>query len=145
MKHRIYSRGQTIVEAIVVVSVVVILTTGLVAATTASLKSAQISRIRGAATSQAEDGLEYIRSLRDENWTTFQSYSGEYCLDEDKILTAGNATSCPNNISSSLGNFTRVITFSWDGSKMTVTSRVDFLSGATSTDVTLVTYFTNWR
>ena len=145
MKHPRYSQGQTIVEAIVVVSVVVILMTGLVAATTASLKSAQSSRIRGVATSQAEDGLEYVRSLRDESWDTFQSYSGEYCLNNEKVLTAGNATTCPNNISTTVGNFTRTILFSWDGSKMTVTSKVDFLAGAASTNVTLVTYFTNWR
>jgi type II secretory pathway component PulK len=145
MKKLHLSKGQTIVEAIVVVSVVVLLVTGLIAGTTTSLRASQSGRQRGQATKYAEEGLEYARSLRDVSWSDFQTKSGDYCLGSDSILAVSSGGTCAINISNTEGSFARKLSFSWDGSKMTVSSTVYFPVGTTQANVSLKTYFTQWK
>lgn len=141
--QRAHKKGQTIVEAIVVIGVVIILVTGLISGTTASLRTARDSRIRSDAVKYAQQSLEIVRSLRDENWTTFQSYSGLYCMGADNTLVS--AGSCSNNITTVDANLTRSVRFSWLGDKMEVTASVDYLEGSVTHTVPLSTYFTQWK
>ncbi len=59
--------GQTLIELIVVVSVSVIVVGALVFATIASLRNAQFSKNQAQATKLAQEGLEIVRSSRDQN------------------------------------------------------------------------------
>lgn len=145
MKHAAHAKGQTIVEAIVVISVVVLLVTGLIAGTTTSLKSAQSGRTRGQATKFAEEGLEYARSLRDQGWSAFQAYSGVYCYGSDRVLSPSAGGGCTTNITTLDSTYIRSLTFTWDGTKMTVISKVAFPVSGVNTDVSLTTYLTNWK
>src|SRR5688572_6650554 len=109
--------GQTLVEAVVVVGVVVLLVTGLLAGTTASLRSAQSGRTRTQAVSLTQQGIEIVRGIRDENWDTFQGYVGSYCLGDDQVLTVSGG-SCSPNITTPEGMLTRSVSFSWQDPKM---------------------------
>jgi type II secretory pathway pseudopilin PulG len=139
------NRGQTIVEAIVVIAVVVLLVTGLIAGTTTSLKSARNGRVRSQATKLAQEGLEIVRSIRDESWSVFAGNSGYYCLGSDEILTANVTETCAINIETTESSYSRLIQFEWLGNKMQVTARVSYLDGTDNRNVTLTTYYTQWR
>jgi type II secretory pathway component PulK len=140
------SKGQTIVEAIVVIGVVVLLVTGLIAGTTTSLRSATSGRVRSQALKFAEEGLEYARTLRDERWDTFQTYSGLYCLASPaQELVESSNSSCASNITTQEGSFARSLDFSWDGDKMTVEVIVAYPEGTQRKSISLKTYFTQWR
>lgn len=138
------NKGQTLVEAVVVIGVVVLLVTGLIAGTTASLKSSQSGRIRSQAVSFASEALEIVRSIRDENWITFLGYTGSYCLGSDNILTP-TASACATNIVGAENSFARGVSLSWQDPKMVVTATVSFVEGEQVKDVTLVTYLTQWK
>lgn len=136
--------GQTLVEAVVVVGVVVILVTGLIAGTTASLRSAQSGRTRTQAVAYAQEGMEIVRGVRDTNWSTFQSLSGSYCLGSDHALTPSAGT-CSPNLTTPEGTLTRSVSFEWQDPKMVVTSVVSYTEGEGQKDVTLVTHLTQWK
>lgn len=138
------SAGQTLVEAVVVVGVVVLLVTGLIAGTTASLRSAQSGRTRTQAVSLAQEGIEVMRGMRDENWSTFQGYSGQYCLGNDHVLTPSGGA-CTPNIVTPEGSLTRSVNFEWQDPRMVVTTTVSYIEGTGTRDVTLTTYFTQWK
>jgi type II secretory pathway pseudopilin PulG len=147
MKH-IYTRsGQTLVEAIIVISVVLLLVTGLVSGTTASMKSGFTGRVRTHATKLAEEGLEYARQQRDQGWDTFSALVGSYCLGDDaeKSLVATADESCQDTITTTSATFTRVLTFTTVGDRVTVESKVSYLDGAETKHVNLVTYLTDWK
>lgn len=141
--------GQTIVEAIVVVSVVAVLVTGLIAGTTVALRSTQTGRVKSQAIKYAEEGLEYVRSVRDDQWSAFQLYTGTYCLsnDENGVVQAlvSTVNTCDPNIITSDGQFTRSVNFSWDGQKMHVEVRVQYPDGPDTKEVLFQTYLTDWR
>ncbi len=137
-------KGQTLVEAVVVIGVVVLLVTGLIAGTTAALRSAQSGRTRTQAISLAQEGMEIVRGVRDSNWTTFQAYAGLYCVGSDHALALG-VGSCNPNIETSEATFTRSVTFNWQDPKMVVTVSVSYTEGEGQKDVTLTTYFTQWK
>ena len=59
--------GQTLIELIIVVSVLVIVTGALVFATIASLRNAQFSKNQLQATKLAQEGIERVRIGRDRN------------------------------------------------------------------------------
>ncbi len=148
------TRGQTIIEVIVVIGIVVVLTTGLIAGTTSSLKSAQSDRSRSEAVKYAQEGIEVARQLRDENWDTFFSYGGSvYCLGSDAkgntnfVVSTGGQ--CPTNImmqDGTLSIFTRSVQFAWQGnSGMQIVVTVSYPENSQTKNVQLTTYLTQWR
>lgn len=139
------SNGQTLVEAVVVIGVVVLLVTGLIAGTTSSLRSAASGKIRSQAVRFTQEGIEHMRALRDENWTNFQINSGTYCYGSDGVLIATATETCAPNIVTTEGSFIRMITFSWQDPRMVVMVRVSYPEGEGIKNVEFTTYFTKWR
>ncbi len=137
--------GQTLIEAVVVIGVVVLLATGLIAGTTASLRAAQSGRARSQAVTLAQQGIELMRTLRDQQWSSFQAYTGFYCVADDHTLTPNASEDCPLDIETPQGNFGRSVHFDWQDPRMVVTVKVKYVDGALTRDSTLVTYFTQWR
>lgn len=140
-----FQKGQTLIEAIVVIGMVVLLVTGLVAGTTTSLKSAQTGRSRTQAVSLAEEGIELARTLRDTQWSTFQAYSGYYCLSSNHVFSPNGSDVCPLDIVTPQGSFGRSVQFLWQDPTMVVTVRVTYVEGGSTRTTTLVTYLTQWR
>lgn len=138
-------RGQTLVEAVVVIGVVVLLATGLVAGTTASLRSAQSGRARSQAVALAQEGIEVTRGLRDEQWSSFQANTGYYCLGSEHVLSPYASEECPIEITTPQGSFGRSVHFNWQDPIMIVTVKVRYIDGTVTRNATLVTHFTQWR
>ncbi len=146
-KTRVFSQGQSLVEAIIAISVVTLLVTGLIAGTTASLKSSQRGRSRDQAVKLAEEGLEYARGLRDASWSTLASYSGSYCFDSSGAgtLVSTQTEVCSVKKTTEDTVFTRILTFTLTGERMTVVSNVSFVENTQIQNITLTTYLSNWK
>lgn len=93
-------KGQTLVEVVVVIALVVILITGIVSGTTSTLSQNKESQLRSSALQLAREGLEIVRYTRDQGWDSFAQLGDPpttYCLGSDRefIESSGN---CGTNI-----------------------------------------------
>lgn len=120
-------KGQTLVEVVVALGVAVLVIIALVAATTTSVRNAQFAKNQSLATKYAQEGMEKVRALRDQNPTTFWSKTGTE--------------------TETLGIFTRKITYNEiiDNQKMEVTVTVSWTEGSVTHKSEQVSYFTNWQ
>lgn len=137
--------GQTLVEIIAAIGVVVILVTGLIVGATGSLKASQYGRAKSLSVRYAEEAAEIVRSLRDASWETFTTYGGTtpkaWCLDKGGTWSDG-ASGCPVNIDDI---YTRTVTFTWLDPRMKVEILVTWTDGARAYQSDVTTYFTQWR
>ena len=112
MKTFHFQRGQTLVEIVVAIGVVLLLVTGLVAGATVTIKSAQYGRSKTLAVRYSQEALEKARSLRDTGWETFVAYGSPagltWCLDKAGSWT--QASACSANIDNI---YTRSVVFVW--------------------------------
>ena len=130
-------KGQSLVEMIVIIGIVVLLATGIVAGTTVSLSRSKTSQVRSQALSIAQAGIELARATRDTGWEAFAA------LGDPQSTT----------VSTIDNTFTRSVTLQLipipavpTMEEMKVTSRVAW--GDTSNPsnaVELTTYLTQWR
>jgi type II secretory pathway pseudopilin PulG len=145
-------RGQSLVEAVVAVAVVLLLVTGLIVATTSSVKFSTLSSYRTQATQIAKEVMEAVRDMRDSSWTDFITKSDTtYCLSgsyEWTILPPGEE--CAGDT----GDFyIRTVIFELqtpdpdkpDQKRMKVTVTIGWAEGTSKKSATLVSYFTNWK
>jgi hypothetical protein len=150
MKKSRWNKGQSLVEAVVAIAVVVLIVSGLIIAVISSLRSAQSSRARSTATKLTQDGIEIVRNLRDLGWSDFISKDSPiaWCLGNDKELSNLPAD-CIHNIpadSVSKTPFTRTALITKSAqNQATVTIEVTWLEGQTSRKSTATTYLTQWR
>ncbi len=135
-------KGQSLVEVIIVIAIVALLVTGLVVATTSSLKASQFARNKAIAVKYAQEGIELARSDRDISWTEFSTRSGMYCLD-DVTREFVPAASCSPNVANN--TLTRSVDFSWNGTRMQVAVTVNWIDGDGPHTSQLVTNFYKWR
>ena len=136
--------GQSLLEIIVATGVAVLLIGGLVVGTTVSLRTSQYGERRSRAIKYAQEGIELTRNLRDEfPWDAFIAYdTGTVtCLGSDGSYVAGP---CIVNIGTL---YTRSVSFNWNSvdNRMEVTVAVSWNEAGRAQDVTLDTYFTQWR
>lgn len=136
-------KGQTLAEIVVALGIVLILLSGLVAGATSAVKTNSQTQKRSLAISYSQEALELSRKLRDEDWTSFQSKSGLWCLDKSGVWTQG-ALSCAVNIDNF---YTRGVTFTWNeaGSRMEVVATVSWPDSGSTHQSTLTTFFTQWQ
>lgn len=87
-------KGQTLIELLVALSILVIVITTVAVSLTTSLNNAQASRTSTLATKYAQEGVEHVRSLRDASYTTFRTYNGLYCLGKDQQSLGTVQSSC---------------------------------------------------
>ncbi len=142
-----FNRGQTLVEAIISISVVLLLVTGLVAGTSASLKTSQSGRSRDQAVKLAEEGLEYARLLRDTSWSTLTAYTGNYCFDpaaQTPLVLTSDGT-CTTKKTTSDTVFTRFLRFSGTPTRVVIESTVSYVENTSVQQVSLTTYLTRWK
>lgn len=122
-------KGQTLLEVLIGLTTAVVIIGAITALLVSSLNNTIVSNNQVKATAYAKEGMEFIRSLRDANYTEFATYNGLYCLgSDDKKLT--NSPSCTEK---NIGSFIRsvfitqagcgtdvskvVVTVSWTDSK----------------------------
>ena len=95
-------KGQTLIEALSALAIIGILLSATAVAVITSLSNATFNQNKTLATKYAQQGSEIVRQIRDKNYTTFQGYSGSYCLGTSGAFGGGCAT--PN-----VGNFVRTV------------------------------------
>lgn len=145
MKKDRCASGQTLVEIVVAIGVVVLLVTGLVAGATMTIKSAQYSRAKSSAVRYSQEALEKARALRDSGWEGFMAYGSPtgttWCLDKSGSWTQG-AVNCPVNID---GFYTRSVTYVWQDPNMKVSVATTWTDGVKTYRVDLGTILTQWQ
>jgi len=133
--------GQSLIESVVTLGVVLLLVTGIVVGTTSSLRYAENSKARSVATQFAQEGLEIARNDRDMGWSTF-ARSGTFCVDTAGVYTAPPCAPID-------GRFTRQLIYSYDQvlKQVTVETVVSWVESAAPTqkEVRLQTMFTKWK
>lgn len=73
MDTRTYTEGQSLVEVVIATAVILLLVTGVIIGTTASLKANQQARAKSMSTKLVQDVEETLRSKRDAGWIKFSS------------------------------------------------------------------------
>lgn len=141
-------KGQSLVEMIVVIGMVVLMTTGIVAGTTMSINRSTTSQTRTEALSFAQAGVELARSKRDEGWLAFAalgSTPSTYCVGSNGNFGSPQVSCTTANI----GVYTRSITLTLQTVNATqvmkVVSLVAWEDQSPSHKVQLITYLTQWR
>lgn len=146
MKYKNLSQGQTLLELIISIGVVVFVMLGLVVAVTSSLRFGQSSRSRSRAVKYAQEAVEITRQLRDVNtWDTFFAYTGAstktWCLNKDGAWYVDGSPSC--DILD--GIFSRLVTLTWQDPIVHVQVNVSWQEGDHVSHSTLETYLTEWK
>jgi Tfp pilus assembly protein PilV len=96
-------KGAILIEAILALTVIVVLMTALVSALVSSLSNSNYSKAQTAATGYAQEGLDYMRNERDNNYTNISTLNGTYCL-SSALAFSGPGSPCGANID---GKFSR--------------------------------------
>lgn len=97
-------KGQTLIEALVALTTAIFVVSAITIVVINALNNSQYSKNQSMASQYAQQGIEFIRQKRDNDWNTFNGYSGSYCLDSN-LTFATMAISCPQNV----GSFVRQI------------------------------------
>ncbi|MCL4353495.1 hypothetical protein M1615_03475 [Patescibacteria group bacterium] len=77
-------KGQTIIEALVALGASVAIIAVVVIAVTSSLNNTLYNKNQNLATQYAQQGMEIVRQIRDNNWAALKDLGGnpaKYCLD----------------------------------------------------------------
>lgn len=147
--------GQSLVEVVVALGIVLLLVSGLVAGTTYSLRFARASKERTEAIHLATDAIEQIRRLRDKNWDTFKALCNpdpnppNQCLTQNySMCTDGSLTTdpqCPSGLRDLLYN--RIVLFEYDAitDMVIVTAATHWGEAGENRTVRLKTYLTKWK
>ncbi|OGG13141.1 hypothetical protein A2875_00350 [Candidatus Gottesmanbacteria bacterium RIFCSPHIGHO2_01_FULL_46_14] len=150
MIQNLQQRGQSLLEIIVATGVIVLLVTGLAVGTTVSLRTSQYGNRRSVAIKYAQEGIELTRSLRDRvPWDEFTAHDTNAdphigtptCLGSDGTYDAGP---CEANLDTL---YTRRVVFNWNSvdNRMEISVSVSWNQAGQTPDVTLDTYFTQWK
>lgn len=135
--------GATLVETIIVVSIVAVVVSSLIAGSTSSLRSTSFTSTKAQATKYAQEGIELARRQRDLSWSEFFNRRDQtWCINKD-----GNWTSlptCPVNIDNF---FTRTVILGWNAgaNRMEIVSVVSWPSGGRIHSSEIRTHLTQWR
>lgn len=116
-------KGQTILEAIVVVGIVAVFVSAIVVLSVITLHSVAIAKHRSKATTYARAGIEQVRSLRDGEYTSFKEKNGKYCLNASFIWTS-TTENCPLSIDN---YYSRTVTLDWSSDPDTVNVSSDVM------------------
>jgi len=129
MNRNCKNHGQSLIESVITIGIVILLVTGLIVGTTASLKYAENSKTRDIATNYAQDGLSVARRARDAGWTSFSA------------LVPGDTTETMTD-----ERFTRTLTYAFDtNGSVVVTSKVTWIERGVTKEIELQTTLTNWK
>lgn len=138
--------GQSFVEVIIVVAVVILLVTGLVVGTVSSLKTTNYASLKSQATKYSQEGIELARRERDTSWYAFYGnrMNRTFCLNKSGTYVLGNSCSGANLIDNT---FSRIVVYTWNAgqSRMEVTVTVSWVDSGGSHQSQISTYFTQWR
>ena len=134
--------GATLVEVIIVVSIVVLVLTAIISGTISSLSVTNYSSKKNQATKLGQEVIEISRKKRDESWSAFVTGLGNksWCVDSSGNFT--QSSTCPNDLD---GVFSRKVTYTVTGNTVEVTVLVSWREGANDRTSKIQTVFTQWK
>lgn len=145
-------RGQSLVELVVVIGMVILTLTALIAATTSSLHNTTSDKTRSIAVKYAEEGIEIVRRERDKSWEALSGLADEnnglYCLGKDETFIPGPCTSPNLGVLSYIRSVTLVsVATPTPPTPPYLSVTVSVSSGDTSQTipVTITTRLTQWK
>lgn len=125
-----WQRGQTLIEALGAIAILGIVVSATAVAVTTSLSNATYNKDKTLATKYAQEGSEIVHQLRDDSYSQFSRYNGNYCLASGQTTLGSPQPSCSLNIN---GEFIRSVQIQQGGvcggGNASVTVKVAFTSG----------------
>lgn len=103
-----YQRGQTLVEVAIALSVMLIALTAISLAIITSLSNSQFIKNQSIAKQYAQQGMETVRTIRNNNLTQFNSYDGSECMGNDNTISVDSGNCGGVNLA---GSFIRQVQF----------------------------------
>lgn len=90
-------RGDTLIEVLIALAIVVVVISAITTLGISSLNNAQYTTSQDQAAKYAQEGMEVVRKIRNDDYGAFANYDGIYCLGTNATLdaTSSNCTS-PN-------------------------------------------------
>ncbi len=92
MFHIKQNKGQTLVEATIALASILLTLAAISVAISTSLNNSQFIKNQSQAGKYAQEGMEYVRYLRNTDPASFEARQGIYCMNEDNSLTSGSCT-----------------------------------------------------
>ena len=84
-------KGQSLIEILLSLATMVVIITAITYAVISSLKNTEFGKDQNLATQYAQQGLELVRNMRNNDYATFSSLSGYYCLAKTCTTLSPNA------------------------------------------------------
>jgi Tfp pilus assembly protein PilV len=138
--------GQSLIEVLTALAVVLLVLVALIRATTISMRSGGVSKAQAQATGYAQEAIEWIRAERDKDWDEVSTRVGTFCLNLEPLdwpLTAGDCSDF-----GLAGRFKREATLTsvgGAGNQVEVKVVVSWQEAGGEHQSVLTTYLTNWR
>src|SRR5258708_22405731 len=76
-------KGQTLLEVLIALGLLSIIMSSLIVVILSALNNANFGKNQNLATQYAQEGMEIMRNIRDQNYGTFSSLAGTYCIPEN--------------------------------------------------------------
>ena len=132
-------KGSSLIEAVLAGMLFALVATAFIGAISYGNESTALAGERTRATSIAEEGLEIVRNMRDEDFTNLADGTFGLAISGDQWILSGSQDT--------IGEFTRHIEISTvDADAKTVVSTVTWQQNAQRTgSVSITTRLTNWR
>lgn len=110
MRYKFDSSGQTIIEAIVALTALLIVFTAISIVVVSGLANSQFAKNRSLANKYAQQGLEFVRNVHSNDAARFSAIpDGTYCL--DNTVNPPTITTCSGSVVNVGGNFIRTMVF----------------------------------
>lgn len=139
--------GQSLVEVIVAVGIIVVTIVGLISSNTLGLNNAQFARNKALAAKYAQEAIEWLRTQRDQNWNTFYTSAGTatYCL-KTTAWTQRGACATTDVINDQYDIFVRQVSLSRPAvDRVIMTVSVSWPEGARTTSISVTSHVTKWK
>lgn len=99
-------KGETLIEAILALAVVVAISTGIVAAVISALSGSTSNQNSDYALNLAQEGISTLKDMASTDYSNFSTYAGYYCMDDSDTLD--NTKDGSNNLVNCLDNSTNI-------------------------------------
>lgn len=141
------SRGQTLIELLAALAIAVVVIVAIIALSTKALSNINFARTQSEANRYANELMEWLRSQRDESWSTFASKTGARCFPSSPISSwpLSGVCSSGNVISGTQLLRSAVLTLDAGTNTMTVAITVSWIDDKGTHSTNLNTKLTQWR
>lgn len=105
-------KGETLIEVLIALTIAVVVITAIAVLSVSSLSNSQFIKNQEQAGKYAQEGMEIMRALRNNDYVDYGNYTGTYCLDKDHELGVSQSSCTTKNIDNV---FIRSVTIQQDG------------------------------